>query len=133
MVTPYLIFDRQCEEAMLFYEKVFKGENKEILNYNDYSPEGVEEDVSNYVLHGKMTIFETDFTFADEFSKPVTDGNMVHLTINPSSLSEGTKIYDALKESGEIFLPATPTFYSPMHATVKDQFGIIWNIIVIEG
>lgn len=94
MVTPYLVFSKQCEEAMDFYD--------------------------------------TQFTFADEFSKLVTPGSLVYLTINPSSLDEGTKVYDELKENGEVLLPATETFYSPLHATVKDKFGIMWNIIMIN-
>ena len=132
MVTPYIVFSKQCEEAMNFYEKVFDGQNKKIMRYNDYVPDGIEEDVSNYVLHGTMDFYDTQFTFADEFSKPVTPGSMVYLTINPSSLDEGTRIYYELKENGEVLLPATETFYSPLHATIKDKFGIMWNIIVIS-
>ncbi|MGG5372421.1 VOC family protein [Enterococcus sp. AZ196] len=131
MVTPYLVFNRQCEEAMTYYEKVFSGEKKEILRYTDYVPEGVVEDVRNYVLHGKMTLFETEFTFADEFSKPVTSGNQVHLTVHPSDAAEGKRIYNELSKEGEVFLPPTETFYSPLHTTIQDKFGIVWNIIVI--
>lgn len=130
MVTPELIFYRQCEVAMNFYEKVFHGQNKEIMRYNDYIPEGVKEDVSGYVLHGTMTMFDTPFSFADEFSTPVTAGNMLHLTVTPNSLDEGTRIFEELKENGEVLLPPVETFYSPMHASVRDQFGVIWNIIV---
>lgn len=131
MVTPYIIFYRQCEEAMDYYEKIFSGKNKEILRYNDYIPDGVTEDVSNYVLHGKMELFDTEFTFADEFSKPVVSGNNIHLTIHPSDLAEGTKMYNELKEKGQVFLPPTETFYSPLHTVVQDKFGIVWNIIVV--
>lgn len=123
-------FREECEEAMNFYERVFNGQNKEIMRYNDYVPEGTIENVSNYVLHGTMKIFDTQFTFFDEVSKPLTAENMIHLTINPHTLDEGMKLYNELKENGEVFLPPTETFYSPLHTSVKDMFGIIWNIIV---
>ncbi|MGM0168839.1 PhnB protein [Enterococcus sp. AZ135] len=132
MMTPYILFDRQCEEAMLFYEQVFSGQNKKILKYNEYVPDGVEEDVSNYVLHGDMELFGTQVTFADEFSEPVVVGNNVHLTINPDGVDEATKMYDQLKEEGSILLPPTKTFYSPLHTSVKDKYGIVWNIIVVN-
>lgn len=48
-----------------------------------------------------MEIFDTEFTFADELS-----------------------------EVQVLLLPAE-TFYSPFHTTVKDRFGILWNIIVV--
>ena len=92
---------------------------------------GVEEDVSNYVLHGELEIFGTPFTFADEVAKPVVSGNNLHLTINPHELKEATEMFNELKESGEVFLPPTETFYSPFHASVMDKYGIVWNIIVV--
>lgn len=131
MITPELVFCMQCEEAMNFYEKVFDGQDKEIMRYDNYVPEGVKENVSNYVLHGTMKIFDTQFTFADEVSQPLIVGNMIHLNINPQTLDEGMKLYYQLKENGEVLLPPTETFYSPLHTSVKDKFGIIWNIIVI--
>lgn len=56
---------------------------------------------------------------------------MIYLTVNPNSLDEGNRIYGELKVGGEVLLPPTETFYSPMHTTAKDRFGILWNIIVI--
>lgn len=134
MVTPYIVFDKQCEEAVNFYEKVFRGKNKEIMRYNDYVPDAgwnLPADISNYVLHAKMEIFDTEFTFADEFSEELIKGNTIYLTVNPDSLNEGNRIYGELKADGEVLLPPTETFYSPFHTTVKDRFGILWNIIVI--
>lgn len=32
MITLELIFCKQCEKAMNFYERVFNGQNKEIMN-----------------------------------------------------------------------------------------------------
>lgn len=132
MIMPYIVFDKQCEEAMNFYERVFNGQNKEIMRYNEYVPDGIKENLSDYVLHGTMSFYDTQFMFADEFSKPVIPGSMVYLTINPNTIDEGTKIYYELKENGNVLLPATETFYSPLHATVKDKLGVMWNIIVIN-
>lgn len=132
MITPYIVFNRQCEEAMLFYERIFYGKKKNVMRYNDYIPIGVEEDVSNYVLHGEMELFGTPVTFADEVAKTVIAGNNIHLTINPTSVDEAAKMFNELQEGGEVPLPPTETFYSPFHATVKDRYGVVWNIIVIE-
>lgn len=135
MVVPYIVFNKTCEEAINFYEKVFEGKNKTVMRYNDYIPETKDplpENISNYILHAEMEIYDTKFTFADEFSKQVIEGNMIYLTVNPTSLEEGNRIYNELKNEGEVLLPPTETFYSPLHTTVKDKYGIQWNIIVIN-
>jgi PhnB protein len=135
MITPYIVFDKRCEEALIFYERVFEGKNKEVLRYNDYIPEAkhtLPKDISNYILHAKMEIYDTVFTFADELSQSIMEGSNIYLTINPSSLKEGKRVYNALKDGGEVILPPTETFYSPLHTTLKDKFGVLWNIIVLK-
>lgn len=93
----------------------------------------MEEDVSNYVLHGEMELFGTPFNFAGEVSRPVVIGDNICLTINPSDVKTAKEMFDELKENGEIPLPPTETFYSPLHAAVNDRYGIVWNIIVNQG
>ncbi|NMC55614.1 MAG: VOC family protein [Eubacteriaceae bacterium] len=135
MVTPYIVFSSGlCEEAVSFYEKVFTGKNKTILRYDDYKPDtdiALPIDLNNYVLHAELEIYNTKFTFADEVAMPVNQGNMIYLTINPESVKEAKKICNALIEDGEFLLNPTETFYSPLHTTIKDKFGILWNIIVV--
>ncbi|WP_326934323.1 hypothetical protein [Enterococcus avium] len=41
MVTPYILFDKQCEEAMQVYERVVSGDKNNILRYTYYVPDGV--------------------------------------------------------------------------------------------
>lgn len=73
----------------------------------------------------------TKFTFADKIDMPVNQWNMIYLTINPKSVKEAKKICNALIEDVEFLLDPTETFYSPLHTTIKDKFGILWNIIVV--
>jgi PhnB protein len=41
MITPYLVFNGKCREAMDFYRSVFTCGEPEIMNYGDYIPEGL--------------------------------------------------------------------------------------------
>lgn len=135
MVTPYIVFDKECEEAVNFYEKVLNGKNKKILRYGKYIPDTKRElpsNLSNYVLHATMKIFNTEFTFADEFSEQVIIGNNLYLTINPATVKEAKQIHQDLKADGKELLVPTATFYSEFHSTVKDKYNILWNIIVIS-
>lgn len=79
-----------------------------------------------------MKIFDTQFTFDDEVSEPIVAGNLMHLNINLHTLDEGMKLYKELRETVEVLLPPTKTFYSPLHTTVKDKYSVICNIIVVS-
>jgi hypothetical protein len=41
MITPYLVFNGECRDALEFYRAVFKCEEPKVLPYGDYMPEGL--------------------------------------------------------------------------------------------
>ncbi|WP_347490955.1 VOC family protein [Desulfoscipio sp. XC116] len=135
MITPYLIFNGNCKEALDFYQKAFESKIGMSMPYGEYVPSGVEKlpsDLSVWVLHAEMQICGTTFWFADEVGI-LTKGNVVRLTATVPTNGEAQKIFDWLKENGEITLPPTETFYSTFHAALTDKFGIPWNIVAEEA
>lgn len=42
MVTPYITFNGNCREALMFYQNVFKSEIKMMQLYGEYIPEGID-------------------------------------------------------------------------------------------
>lgn len=133
MITPYIVFPGTCEEALTFYEKVFKGNILMMQRYGEYIPEGCQiskDDVSHCILHAEMEICNTSFTFADELTIPYKEGNNVYLTVLYDNVEEAEQVYEQLIVNGNVLLAPTETFYSPMHTTLKDKYGIQWNIIV---
>ena len=53
------------------------------------------------------------------------------LSLNPATEAEANKIFDALKDGGEIGMPLTKTFWSPCFGMVTDRFGVAWMINVV--
>lgn len=136
MVTPYISFSGNCNEALAFYQKAFDSTLKMSQPYGEYIPEGVTEppsDLSNWILHAEMEICGTPFWFADEIAAPVTKGNMVKLTVQVSNATQAQKIFDALRKDARVTLPPTETFYSTFHAGLVDTFGVGWNITALEA
>jgi len=134
MITPYLVFNGNCKEVLDFYQKVFESEVPKLMTYGEYVPDGVKTppgDLSNWVLHAEMQICGTKFWFADEIGGLVK-GNIVRLTATVPTHKEAQKIFDQLRESGEITLPPTETFYSTFHVALTDKFGVSWNIVAEE-
>jgi PhnB protein len=136
MVTPYITFAGNCNEALEFYQTVFNSEVLMSLPYGDYVPEGVTAPPANlkdWILHAEMNICDTVFWFADEIAEPVYKGNMIKLTTKVASAQAAQKIFNVLSIDAKITLPPTATFYSSFHAGLTDRYGVSWNIVAEEA
>jgi PhnB protein len=135
MITPYLVFNGQCRDAMDFYAAVFPCSEAKIMPYGDYMPEGSQtppELLRTWVMHGEMEVCGTNVWFADE-AVPFTVGNAIKLSATVPTGKEAVAIFGKLCEGGEVTLPPTQTFYSVFHAAMTDKFGVNWNVIAEES
>ncbi|GHU95203.1 VOC family protein [Clostridia bacterium] len=135
MITPYLVFNGECKDALDFYRVVFKSDEPKVLPYGDYMPEGSKtppELLRTWVMHAEMMICGTNVWFADE-AIPVVKGDSIKLSATVSSGKEATAVFDALCVGGEVTLPPTETFYSVFHAAVTDKFDVNWNVVADEA
>ncbi len=137
MVIPYITFAGDCNKALEFYKIVFNTEIQMSQPYGNYVPQGVSNAPSNlrdWILHAEMQICGATFWFADEIAEPVSQGNMVKLTLTVPTAQQAQGIYDALSaEDAHISLPPTKTFYSTFHAALIDKFGVSWNLVAEEA
>jgi PhnB protein len=135
MITPYLVFNGECKDALDFYRSVFKCDEPKVLPYGDYMPEGSKtppELLRTWVMHAEMVICDTNVWFADE-TGPATKGGSIKLSATVPSGKEAAEVFDALCVGGEVTLPPTKTFYSVFHAAVTDKFGVTWNVVSEEA
>lgn len=134
MITPYIVFHGECQDAMHFYRSVFPCGEPKVMNYGEYMPEGSKtppELLRTWVMHGEMEVCGTNIWFADE-ATPFAKGNSIRLSASVPSGKEASVIFDALCEGGTVTLPPTETFYSVFHAAVTDKFGVNWNVVAQE-
>jgi len=134
MITPYIVFNGNCQGAMDFYRSIFPCGEPKILLYGDYMPEESKtppEFLRTWVMHGEMVICGTNVWFADE-AAPVGRGEKVKLSVTLQTGKEAADVFDALCADGKVTLPPTETFYSVFHAAVVDKFGVNWNVIAEE-
>jgi len=52
------------------------------------------------------------------------------LSLSPTTLEEGRRLFDALAKGGEVQMPFDPTFWAEGFGMLRDQFGVPWMVNV---
>ena len=124
----YINFDGNCTEAFRFYEQHLGGKITMMMTHGD-GPNANElpPDWKNAVLHARITIGETELLAADiPNAQPMRSA---YLTLIFDSIDEAERVYAALSEGGEIFMPIQENFFAFRFAQLRDKFGMNWMII----
>ena len=129
-VTPFLLFDGNCAEAMTFYHECLGGEltltklgdtpMKDML-----PPEKHERIINAYIKSGDIEISATDWMASPEFD-PV-QGNTTAIFITGHDLGEMKTIFDKLKD-GENNTHMQELHEMPfgVYGQFYDKYGTQW-------
>jgi len=132
-ISPYISFNGNCEEAVLFYEKAFNVK-AEISRYKDAPKENdyqVQEGTENLIMHAQFELNGEMIMFADMPPEyPVTTGNNIAITAEFENTESAKSVFDALKEGGNVTMELQETFWSKCFGSLIDKFGIYWNISI---
>ena len=126
-------FDGNCSEAAEFYAKVFKTEVKNLMTYGQCPPDPnypLQECDMNKVMYADVQIGGVTVMLMDMASGwPHVAGNNINPTVSMDNKEEVERIFNELKEGGEVCLELQSTFFSELYGMVKDPFGVIWQIL----
>jgi len=134
MIQPYLYFDGNCRKAVEFYANVFNVEQQPIMTYGE-GPRNLDyplsEEDKNRVMHtfimiGSSMVMFSDINKGDSF----VQGNNISLTYVSNDENEIRDIFTKLNAGGEVLLDLGESFFSKLYGIVKDQFGIIWQMLL---
>lgn len=126
-IIPFLWFNNQAEDAVLFYRDVFP--NSSTLFLNKWS-----EDSSfpSDKVHSVAFKLE-DLLFCGFDAGPAFQFNpTISFFINCETEQEVEYYWNRLSESGEVLMPLDSYPFSAQYAWVADKFGISWQIILGE-
>lgn len=127
-VNPYLIFERNGEEAMRFYHSVLGG-NLSIQKFGDTPGcEGMPPEMKDGLMHGALEIDGDMLMASDSAGQPYEGmkGFMVAMTF--PSIEEGKRVFDALAAGGKVTMPWGETFWAKGFGMLVDQYGTAWGI-----
>jgi len=130
----FINFDGNCREAVGFYARVFRTEAVNMMTYGDAPPDPsytVAEADRDKIMYagipfGGMTVMFMDFPSGSHFSV----GNNINPTISTDNKDEVTRLFNELKEGGEVYMELQKTFFSEWYGMVEDKFGVIWQILL---
>ncbi|QJR81678.1 hypothetical protein CA267_013330 [Alteromonas pelagimontana] len=132
-LNSYLFFRGDCEAALNFYVKHLKAKVITKFRFSDAPdplPEGLlQPGFESKIMHCEFAIGNTRIFASDGCNEAGSfSGFSQSLTVENEETAKN--VFAALSEGGEVTMPLTETFWSPLYGQLKDQFGLEWMIMV---
>jgi PhnB protein len=123
----YLNYAGNCEQAFRFYEQHIGGLITGIVRHGEQPNPNIPPDWKDKVLHGRLEMAGTVLMGADI---PGSERmRSAYLTLSVDSETEAERIYDLLREGGEVFMRMEQTPFANRFAMLRDRFGTSWMIL----
>jgi len=126
-LTPYLLFDGSCREAMEFYHSVFGGE----LSMTKVSESPAKDQMPVFqqskTLNARLSSPSVEISASDWLmpdSTPVR-GNTICLFLSGGTISELKSLFEKLSDGAKITDPLKEVFFG-YYGALNDRFGIRW-------
>jgi PhnB protein len=126
--TTYVNFAGNCAEAFKYYEKHLGGKVGMMMTHGQ-APGSTQAkpEWKDAVLHARITIAGTELSAADiPNAEPMRSA---YLTLHATSDDEAERVFSALSDGGQVFMPMQETFFASRFAQLRDRFGINWMIL----
>ena len=134
-VSTYLNFPRETEAAFIFYKSVFGGDfNGPIRRFSDVPPypgqPPMAEADGRLVMHvelpilGGHVLMGTDAPESMGFT--LTRGNSITIQLEPDTVADTDRLFQALSEGGNIEMPLQNMFWGAYFGIAADRFGVRW-------
>jgi len=133
-VCSYVNFPGTTEEAFNFYKSVFRTEFVNgIQRFGEVAgQEGASETLKKMVLHVELPLVGGHILMGTDAPKEMgftlTQGNNMHISVEPSTRDEATRLFNELSEGGNVTMPLQDMFFGAYYGSFTDKFGINWMI-----
>ncbi|WP_417449310.1 VOC family protein [Kordiimonas sp.] len=139
-LNPYLNFNGNCRAAMEFYHKCLGGEIAFAVTYADMPQSddsdahggcAVEVDMAqmgDMMAHMRLEAGEVVIMASDCPPAAFEAAAGTTCALQVDSVAEAARIFAALSEGGQVFMPLGPTDWAEAFAMFKDKFGIPWMV-----
>jgi PhnB protein len=128
-LTTYLQFTGNCEEALNFYIKALGAKPIMMLRYSE-TPAAKEssKEMQQKIIHGRIAIGDNLIMASDGPADRVSSPGGFSINIGVETVEEAERLFKALSEKAEVFMPMEETFWAERFGMLKDQFGVPWMV-----
>lgn len=126
VLTPYLLFAGNCQDALNFYEQAFNGKTVMRQTFGQ-APQPVKGVNPSHIMHAEFKAEAIAFMASDGLAEATTANNIC-LSINFTDEQEQQTCFKKLSENGTVLMPLSPTFWGAKFGKLEDQFGIQWML-----
>lgn len=126
-LTPYLMFNGHCAEAMKFYQSVLGGKLT-IRTYGEAMGEHASPEMKNRVMHASLEHELLSFMASDGAIGEITFGNNVRLSIVGTDEAKLRGFFAQLSKDGKVSMPLEKQAWGDFYGAFTDKFGIHWMI-----
>ena len=126
-LTPYLLFDGKCREAMEFYRSCLGGKLTLTTVKDSPAKDRMQASQQDKVLNAYLSAGSLEISASDWLARNETPvrGNTVCLFLSGGSFEELKVLFDKLSEGAEVTNPLKEVFYG-VYGALNDRFGVRW-------
>jgi PhnB protein len=125
-ITPYLIFDGNCRQAVTFYEKCL-GAELHLMPFSAH-PGDYPKEAKDRIMHARLAKGQAAILMASDTmpGMPFQQGNNFSISIDCESPEEIERLFTAFGQNGKVTMPLHDAFWGARFGMLTDQFGINW-------
>ncbi len=133
-LTPYLLFDGNCKQAMEFYQSCFGGELTRIAVKDSPVKDSMPSSQHEKTLNARLKSGSVDLSASDwlRLDRPRVPGNTVCLYLSGGTPQETTGLFARLSDGGDVTDPLKEMFFG-MYGALNDRFGVRWMFHCNQG
>ena len=126
-LTPYLLFDGTCREAMEFYRSCLGGELAITAVKDSPAKDKMPASQSDKTLHARLSSSNADISASDWLrpDRAPVPGNTACLYLTGETFQELKSLFEKLSEGGEVTDPLSRQFFGT-YGALNDRFGVRW-------
>lgn len=131
LASPLIAMNGEAAEAIAFYEQALgaKVVFKQTFGEMPEPEEPMNEEVQKRIAHSVLKLGDVEMYVSDKFpDEPHSIGNQVTVCLTVDTAEYAQRLFDALKQEGEVNQPLQPIYFSPAYGVVTDKFGVTFHV-----